>query len=95
MALSLGVYLFAGSRQVGLLFFAAQLILNLSWSPVFFGLWQPGAGVLIALGMLLFTGLTIEKFAERSPLSGYLLLPYFAWLIFAFYLNAYIWWWNP
>lgn len=67
--------------------FAVQLGVNLTWSPVFFGMHQ----VTLALGIVaLMIGLTIAMlvlFARIRTLAAVLLLPYLAWLGVAFYLN--------
>jgi len=47
----------------------------------------------IALLWLAILG-TVVAFWEVSPLSGSLLIPYLAWVSYAAYLNAGIWWLN-
>ena len=41
-----------GSR-LAVVFFAVQLLLNVAWTPVFFGLHRPGAALVIIIAMLL------------------------------------------
>ena len=71
-------------------FFILQLILNLSWTTVFFQLQQP----LIALIMIVFiigiTAYTALKFYTYSKIASLLLVPYLLWLCVAFSLNGYI-----
>tara|TARA_Y100000992_G_C21273735_1_gene498588 strand:+ start:3744 stop:4127 length:384 start_codon:yes stop_codon:yes gene_type:complete len=71
-------------------FFILQLILNLSWTTVFFQLQQP----LIALIMIVFiigiTAYTALKFYPYSKIASLLLVPYLLWLCVAFSLNGYI-----
>lgn len=73
--------------RIALLAFALQLGLNLAWTPAFFGLRRPD----LALGvlMLLWVAIvwTIVVFARVRPLAGALLVPYLAWVTFAFALN--------
>lgn len=86
MGLALALVLHArGSRWRGLaiVLFAAQLIVNLTWSPLFFGMHQVTAALWWILLMLALAGATIWLFARIRPLAGLLLAPYVAWLLFA------------
>ena len=74
--------------------FGAQLILNAAWSPAFFTLQSPGLALAIIIPMLILIALSIVLFRRVSPLAGWLLVPYLAWVSFATYLNASIWWLN-
>ena len=77
-----------------LIFFAIQLGLNALWSYLFFGLRNPMlAGLeIIVLWLMIFE--TYIQFAKINKISGYLLLPYLAWVSFAAVLNGSIWWLN-
>lgn len=68
--------------------FAVQFALNLAWSPVFFGLQQSvlALGVILAMGLLI--GLTVRAARVDSPAAARLLLPYWAWVTYATWLNA-------
>lgn len=68
--------------------FFVQLILNLIWSPVFFGLKSPELGLLIITPMWAYIIITIKKFYPLSKVSAYLLIPYLLWVSFATILNA-------
>ena len=64
-----------------------QLTINALWSIFFFVFkWR-----LFAFLWIILLGIAVAKmirvFFERKPLAGYLQIPYFAWLIFAAYLN--------
>lgn len=90
MALSLFFFLKDGytkDKTVPLLNFAIQLILNLSWSPVFFGMHNTKLALIIVLLMIVFTVFTITGFYKFSKTAGILLIPYLLWIIFAAYLN--------
>lgn len=66
---------------------AAQLLLNTTWSIVFFGLHQPWLGVitiLLLLGSIIWNSVAFHRIHR---LAGFLLLPYFAWVCFATYLT--------
>lgn len=72
----------------GYICFIVQMVFNLLWSPVFFGLHRIDAALVIILIMDLLTILLIYRFFFVSKISGIILIPYFAWLIFATYLNS-------
>lgn len=69
---------------------AAQLLLNLAWSPIFFGAEAPSAALVEIVVLFVLVVATIVVFARRSTLAALLLVPYAAWIAFAGYLNAYI-----
>ena len=74
-----------------LLSFLVQLALNALWSPLFFGLRQPGlAFVEIVLLWLAIAG-TIAAFRPASRVAAWLLAPYLAWVSFAAALNFALW----
>jgi tryptophan-rich sensory protein len=71
--------------------FVVQLILNVLWSIIFFGLHLPGLAFFELL-MLWFSILyTIINFYRVSKLAGLILLPYILWVSFAGFLNYFIW----
>ncbi len=75
------------NRKLALILFAIQLAVNISW-PIFFftfGLLWTAFFVILALNILVI--ITIKLFYGIDNLSGYLLLPYLAWILFAGYLN--------
>ncbi len=83
-----------GSRRdwwLARIFYSVQLMLNLLWSIVFFGLHNSsgGLGVIATLWMLIL--LTIIFFGRVSRAAAWLLVPYIVWVSFAMYLNLGIW----
>lgn len=71
--------------------FAVQLVLNVAWSGLFFGLRNPGmafAGIAI-LWVAIAT--TLAAFARLAPAAAWLMAPYLAWVTFAGALNLVIW----
>jgi translocator protein len=74
-----------GLRSSPLIAWAVQLILNTSWSWVFFGLHRPA----LALGVILLLLLAIIAFAVtvKSRLAAGLFLAYALWVSFATALN--------
>jgi tryptophan-rich sensory protein len=71
--------------------FALQLVLNLIWSPLFFGLKNPGAAMVDLVFLWIALGATIIVFWRISLPAGLLLLPYLLWVSFAGVLNFTIW----
>jgi tryptophan-rich sensory protein len=74
---------------------AIHYALNLVWAPVFFGMKRLRLGFIINLILIVTLGLTLPLFYRIDPLSAYLQVPYFFWLIFATKLNQTICQLNP
>lgn len=88
--ISLFIFIYKHSefdKKAGYIFFSAQMVLNIVWSPVFFGLHDMLSALVIILFLDIMTVLTIIEFYKTSKLAGLLLIPYFLWLLFATYLN--------
>ncbi len=77
--------------KVALGLFALQLALNAIWSPIFFGLQNPGLALIVIAFMWIAIVFTIISFSRLSKIAAWLLVPYLAWVSFASYLNASIW----
>lgn len=70
--------------------FIIQMILNLSWTPLFFTLHLSGISLIILFFMdILVTGLIFLTYKNIRLLS-LLMTPYLLWILFATYLNFYI-----
>lgn len=80
-----------GEKNAAYALFGVQLLLNLGWSAVFFGLHSPGAALAVIIALWLAILLTIIRFWMLSPTAGYLLIPYILWVSFATALNFTIW----
>lgn len=79
------------AAKKGLIWYAVSLVLNLSWSIVFFNL-QAAFFALLVLIVLLYTVIrTILEYRKVKPIAAYLQIPYALWIAFAGYLNAGIW----
>jgi tryptophan-rich sensory protein len=78
-------------RQSALRAFRWQLALNAAWTPIFFGLRQPGAALAEIVATWLAILVTTVRFARVRLIAGLLLLPYLAWVTFASALNWSIW----
>jgi benzodiazapine receptor len=77
--------------QVALAIFGIQLLLNLFWSLIFFGLHSPGWAVLEIVALWGFILATIVLFYRLESAAGLLLIPYQLWVTFAAALNAAVW----
>lgn len=71
--------------------FGVQLVLNLLWSVIFFGLHLPGAAFVEILALWFAIGATIVAFARISRPAAWLLVPYLLWVSFAALLNYAFW----
>ena len=74
-----------GARQrplaVGL--FAAQFVLNLLWTPTFFGAHKIGASVIVIVAMLILSIAATVVFARIRSAAAWLMVPYMVWISFA------------
>jgi benzodiazapine receptor len=83
-------YLAQGGQIAGMLPYFTAWILNLMWSPLFFGYRRPDLSFLTVIAMTVMTGINIIEFNKVSTTSALLLVPYMLWICFATYLNGYI-----
>jgi benzodiazapine receptor len=77
--------------RIALGFFGVQLIFNIVWSVLFFGLRSPLAGFIDIIVLWVAIALTIFYFLKISKTAGVLLIPYIVWVSFAAVLNGYLW----
>lgn len=71
--------------------FGAQLLLNLLWPAVFFGLRRMD-WALAEMGVLwIAVATTMLRFWHLAPAAGAMMVPYLAWVSFAFFLNRAYW----
>lgn len=75
------------NKGLGYLYFLVQMILNLIWTPVFFGTKNILLALIVIILMDVFIILTIKKFYEVRKFAGLILIPYLIWTFFATYLN--------
>lgn len=71
--------------------YVLQLLLNASWSAVFFGLKRMDLafGVLVVLWLAI--AVNIAAFLAIDSTAGFLLVPYLCWVTFAGALNLTVW----
>jgi tryptophan-rich sensory protein len=77
--------------KIALGVFTLQLLLNVLWSVLFFGLHAPGGALVDIVALWAAILATIIAFANVSRPAAWLLVPYLLWVSFAFYLNYSIW----
>lgn len=78
-------------KRLAMLAFACQILLNVAWSAVFFGLRSPAGGFFVIILLIMAIIATLRLFARISATSAVLLMPYLAWVCFAAYLNYQLW----
>ncbi|MFD7658254.1 TspO/MBR family protein [Actinosynnema sp. NPDC059797] len=68
--------------------FAAQLVLNAAWTPLFFAAGRYGWALVDIIALLVLILALIVAFGRRHRPAALLLVPYLAWVGFATALNA-------
>ena len=76
-----------GKVQSAVTVFGIQLVLNASWSIIFFGMRNPILALVDIAALWVAIVLTIKSFYKINKLAGNLLLPYLVWVTFASILN--------
>ena len=77
----------ARGRRAAIALFAAQFLVNLAWSPVFFGAHRITGGLVVLALLDVLVLVTLVLFWRVRKLAGALLVPYLAWVLFATALN--------
>jgi tryptophan-rich sensory protein len=75
------------NKAWGYVLFFTQLLVNLSWSPAFFGLKNIGLALALIILLDILVFFNIIEFFKVSKSAGRCLIPYFIWILFATYLN--------
>jgi translocator protein len=78
-------------RRTAMFAFFVQLLFNVGWSFAFFAARSPGAGIIVAVGLVLSVGAKIIAYRRIDRLAAAMQLPYLAWVSFALVLNIAIW----
>ncbi len=74
--------------------YVAQLILNWSWTPLFFHYHLTGLSLVVLIAMDILVGTIIYLTYPKIRAVSLLMIPYLSWILFASYLNFYIWQYN-
>ena len=77
----------ARGRGLAVAAFAAQLALNLAWSPVFFAGHRLTLALGIIVALIVVLGVAIALTWRVRRMAAVLLLPYLVWVCFASFLN--------
>ena len=77
----------ARGRGVAILAFVIHFLLNLAWTPVFFGMKEITAALVVLVMVDITLLVVIALFWKVRRLAAMLLLPYLAWVLFATALN--------
>jgi translocator protein len=85
----------ARSRGLAIGLFLVQLVLNLAWSPIFFGRHQVTTALFLIVLILVVAIATTLIFGRIRKAAAWLMVPYLAWLSFATILNYQIDQLNP
>jgi len=76
-----------GSGRSAIAVFVTQLMLNVLWSYLFFGLQSPFLGAVEITILWFAIAVTVVLFSRISRTAGLILLPYLGWVTLAGYLN--------
>ena len=77
--------------KIALYHFGFQLLLNISWSLVFFGLNEILGALIVIIALFVLLLFTFKWFKVVNTTAAYLLIPYILWVGFASVLNFCIW----
>jgi translocator protein len=77
--------------KTAIFFYALQILMNWSWTALFFQFHYIGLSFLWIVMIAGFTLVTIYLTKDKFKLISLILIPYFLWLVFAAYLNGAIW----
>jgi translocator protein len=78
-------------KIAALIAFGSQLILNVLWSFIFFGLRSPQLAFAEIIILLISIVVTLVIFYKISRIAAVLMIPYAVWVAFASFLNLQIW----
>jgi benzodiazapine receptor len=97
--LGVGLYLIlsapqTSARTTALIVFGIQLLLNFSWSFLFFYFKMPGVAFAEIIILWVCILLMIVVFFRVSAAAAYLQIPYLLWVSFASALNGSVWYLN-
>jgi benzodiazapine receptor len=74
--------------------YVTQLILNWSWTPLFFHYHLTGLSLVVLWAMDILVGAIIWLAYGKMRAVSLLMMPYLFWILFATYLTFYIWQYN-
>jgi len=84
---------FTGLNVIKILYIT-QILLNWSWTPLFFRYHLPGVSLVVLSTMDILVSMIIWLTYSNIRVVALLTIPYLLWILFASYLNFYIFWCN-
>jgi len=85
----------ARRRGIAIVLFVIQLVLNLAWTPIFFGMHEVLLALDLIVAMLVAAIATTIVFDRIRSAAAWLMVPYLAWICFAGMLTLGIHQLNP
>jgi tryptophan-rich sensory protein len=79
------------AAEPALTLYGGQLLLNLAWPVLFFGLRKPGLALVEIAVLWVAIAATVRSFAVRHKLAAAMLVPYLLWVGYAAALTADLW----
>jgi len=79
------------SRVSERIIYFLQLAINFAWTPLFFQWHMIGLSFIAIISMIFLNIILIVKLTVQKKWVAYSLIPYLMWLLFAAYLNGFIW----
>ena len=76
------------ARDIAMVIFGVQLILNFAWSFLFFHFKELGWALMEIIAMWISIVVMLFAFYQVRPLAAYINIPYILWVSFATALNA-------
>lgn len=93
MGLSVGILINKQYKAI-LSLWGTQLFVNFLWSVLFFNMQNPLFGLIDILILDALVFIYIVNTIKISKLASYMFVPYLIWILFATYLNLYIYLYN-
>ena len=88
MTLAIWFYWHSKNREMGTVYiYFINIVLNTTWSIVFFGLHQIFTALIILMILIILIIILILKFKRVNYVSTYLMIPYLLWSCYALFLN--------
>lgn len=78
------------NKETALIIYYFQLLINFAWPIAFFNYQSFLLALAILITLCILVAILIKLFYQIRPLAAFLLLPYMGWILFALYLNFWI-----
>ena len=88
MTLAIWVFWLSKNRDMNTVYiYFIHIVLNTTWSVVFFGLHQIMLALIVLLVLIFLIIILIFRFKRVNLISVYLMIPYLLWTSYALFLN--------